>query len=172
MSTNVAQSPLDNDDGPDEIPTNNGSRGRLTVTNLQRQLSILVDNTQLRRLVVSLEVAGRFADMRRLQELRDPSVDHSWIRRLDSCEGPVVREEDYALALQLRLGANVVADSYVCPECEGLVDSRLSHSTCCAKAERTKAHYVVVRAMFERMVEVDSAAVLEQRGLVEVEPGA
>ena len=53
--------------------------------------------------------------MRRLQELRDPSVDHSWVRRLDFVDGPAMREEDYALALQLRLGANIVADSYEFP---------------------------------------------------------
>ena len=149
-----------------------GEGGRLTVTNFQRQLSILVDNTRLRRLVNNLEVAGRYADMRRLQELRDPSVDHSWVRRLDFVDGPVMREEDYALALQLRLGANIVADSYECPECGRLVDTHLSHSSCCAKAERTKRHYAVVRAMFDRISAVDRGAVLEQRGLVEAEPGA
>eukprot|EP00973_Karenia_brevis_P067703 9419395-Karenia_brevis.AAC.1 len=95
---------------------------RLTVTGLQRQLSILTDNTKLRRLVLALEAAGRFGDMRRLEELRDPSVDHTWVRRLDFCEGPVLREEDYAMDLQLRLGANIVADSYECPECGRLVD--------------------------------------------------
>ena len=110
--------------------------------------------------------------MRRLQELRDPSVDHSWVRRLDYVDGPVLREEDYALCLQLRLGANVVADSYECPECARLVDTRLSHSSCCAKAERTKGHYAVVRAMFDRFAVVDTSATLEQRDLVEAEPGA
>ena len=162
------------DDGVDALPERPGAGGgsRLTVTGVQRQLSILVDNSRLRRLVEGLEAAGRFSDMRRLQELRDPSVDHSWVRRLDFCEGPVLREDDYSLCLQLRLGASVVPDSYECPECGGLVDCRLSHSTCCAKAERTKGHYAVVRAVFERMREVDSGASLEQRGLVEAEPGA
>jgi len=159
------------DDTEDEI-SEIGGNGKLTVTNVQRQLSILADNTRLRRLALNLESDQRFADMRRLQELRDPSVDHSWIRRLDFCDGPVLNEDDYALSLQLRLGANVVSDSYECPECGSLSDPKLSHSTCCAKAERTKGHYAVVRAMFDRCSQVDTSAVLEQRGLVEAEPGA
>ena len=117
------------DDGVDALPERliEGGGTRLTVTNIQRQLSILVDNTRLRRLVEGLQAAGRFPDLRRLQELRDPSVDHTWVRRLDYCEGPVLREEDYTLDLQLRLGASVVPDSHVCPECGCLVDCRLSH---------------------------------------------
>ncbi|CAK0851600.1 unnamed protein product, partial [Prorocentrum cordatum] len=93
------------DDGVDALPERPGARGvsRLTATGVQRQLSILVGNSRLRRLVEGLEAAGRFSDMRRLQELRDPSVDHSWVRRLDFCEGPVLREDDYPLCLQLRL---------------------------------------------------------------------
>ena len=158
------------DDGLADGP--GGGLARLSVTSLQKQLCILVDNTKLRALVASLNAAGRYSDMRRLAELRDPSVDHSWVRRLDFCEGPVMTEKDYAIALQLRIGANIVADSYTCPECNSLVDCKLSHSTCCAKAERTKGHYAVVRAIFDRIVEIDSAAVLEHRGLVDAEPGA
>ena len=158
------------DDGLADGP--GGGLARLSVTSLQKQLCILVDNTKLRALVASLNAAGRYSDMRRLAELRDPSVDHSWVRRLDFCEGPVMTEKDYAIALQLRIGANIVADSYTCPECNSLVDCKLSHSTCCAKAERTKGHYAVVRTIFDRVVEIDSAAVLEHRGLVEAEPGA
>lgn len=172
-SGNGPGDPFEDNDGADALPEHGQSNGsRLTVTNLQRQLSILVDNTILRRLVLHLERAGSYADMRRLEELRDPSVDHGWIRRLSIYEGPVPREEDYVLSLQLRLGAKVVADSYKCPECDRLVDCQLYHSTCCAKAERTKGHYAVVRTVFDRIVEADSSATLEQRGLVEAEPGA
>jgi hypothetical protein len=150
---------------------------RLKVESLQRQLSILMDNTRMRVLALNLERAGRFPDKRRLEELQDQSVDHSWITRVDYHDGPLMREEEYALCLQLRSGPNVVADSCSCLECGRLVDSRLSHSTCCAKAERTKGHYAVVRVMFDRFSEVDPGAVVDQGsevdpGLVEAEPGA
>ena len=110
--------------------------------------------------------------MRRMEELRDPTVDHSWLYRLDSATGPVLRDDDFTIALQLRLGADIVAESYTCPECDAPVDPKLSHSSCCAKAERTKGHNVIVRTIFDRMTAVDGGATLEARGLVEGEPGA
>ena len=144
----------------------------LSPAGMQRQLSLLVDNTLLRRLVLDLARAGRFSDLRRLQELRDPSVDHTWLQRLDFTRGPVLPERDFALALQLRLGAHIVADSFLCPECGQPVDTKLAHSTCCAKAERTRGHNAVARVLFDRFVEVDRACSLEVRGLSESEPGA
>ena len=86
-SRNGSQMPLGEldslaDSSDDEL---SGREVRLSVGNLQRQLSVLVDNTKLRRRVTSLESAGRYPDMRRLAELRDPSADHTWIQRMDFC---------------------------------------------------------------------------------------
>ena len=58
----------------------------MTINNLQKQLSLLVDNSHLRRLANNLSARGQFRDMRRLQELRDPSVDHGWLYRVDPAE--------------------------------------------------------------------------------------
>eukprot|EP00973_Karenia_brevis_P039454 5447254-Karenia_brevis.AAC.1 len=46
---------------------------KLTLNNLQKQFSVLVDNTRLRELVKSLAASYRYPDMRRLEELRDPT---------------------------------------------------------------------------------------------------
>lgn len=100
----------------------------LSVGSLQQQLWLLMDNTQPRRLVVALELSGRYSDMRRLEELRDPSVDRSWIRRLDYMDGPVLSDNNYAICLQLCLGADMLPDSCECPECGRLVDTHLSHA--------------------------------------------
>lgn len=48
-----------------------------TVNNVQKQLCVLFDNTHLRRLVRSLAERGAYEDMRKLQEMRGPSVDRS-----------------------------------------------------------------------------------------------
>ena len=89
----------------------------------------------------------------------------------DYTEWPVEREADYAMCHYLRIGANVMADLYDCPERGRLVDPKLSHSTGCVKAEHT-GRFAVVRVRFDWLAEVDTSAVLEQRGLVETEPGA
>eukprot|EP00973_Karenia_brevis_P075183 10443181-Karenia_brevis.AAC.1 len=60
--------------------------------------------------------------MRRLQELRDPSVNHAWLHRLDANEGPLLAEEEYVVAVQLRIGADFAAEPYECPECGNLTD--------------------------------------------------
>ena len=56
--------------------------------------------------------------MRRMQELQ------AWIGRLDPREGVTVEEDDYVVALQLRLGARLAPEAFECPECGSLVDSR------------------------------------------------
>ena len=80
-------------------------------TAIQHQLAILQDNTLLRGLVAHLKNQGRLADTRRLQELRDPTTDHQWVKHLNQGTGPVIAESDFIIALQLRLGAMIVPDS-------------------------------------------------------------
>ena len=99
------------------------------LTNLQKLLCIRADNTQMRRLVECLSNLRRYSDMRHLEELHDASVDHTWVRRIDFCEGLVLPKEEYALAVQLRLGASIVSDSSECPECSRLVDCKLFYSS-------------------------------------------
>jgi hypothetical protein len=144
----------------------------LTVNNVQKQLCVLIDNTHLRRLVRSLAERGAYEDMRRLQEMRDPSVDHSWLYRLDPLEGTTMPEEDYKTAVQLRLGAAFADEPYECPECGRLADIHGYHSSCCAKAERTKGHYAVTKVNMDYISRADSSATLEERGLSRAEPTA
>lgn len=156
----------------DEITDDPGKAETLSPVGVQRQLSLLVDCSLLRRLVADLAHHGKYSDQRRLQELRDPTVDHTWLQRLDYTRGPVLHEADLVIALQLRLGAHIMSASFRCAECGGQVDSKLSHAGCCAKAERTRGHNATARVLFDRMVEVDKGCSLEAQGLSTVEPGA
>ena len=83
--------------------------------------------------------------------------------------GPKARR---IFALQLRLGAMIVPDSFTCPECGECVDCQLSHASCCAKAERTKGHYAVTKACFERYSYADPTSSIETTGLSLREPTA
>eukprot|EP00973_Karenia_brevis_P006167 840150-Karenia_brevis.AAC.1 len=113
---------------------------------------------------------SRFPDMRRLQELRDETVEHKWLSSIDPMESLTLSEEDFTLAVQLRLGAHILPEPFVCPECGRLADTKLSHSSCCAKAERTKGHYMMVRSCQQFIAQADAHAEMEVRGLSVVEP--
>ena len=66
----------------------------------------------------------------------------------------------------------IVPDSFVCPECGECVDCQLTHSSCCAKAERTRGHYAVTKACFERFSYADPTYSIETTGLSVLEPSA
>ena len=120
----------------------------------------------------SLRASGKYVDMRRLQELRDPGMDRSWLYRLDRCRGQVFREHDYVDAVGLRLGAAFGPEAMTRAECGVLMSANLSHSSCCARAERTKRHYAKVRICMDYIRRADAGATLEQRRLSQVEPRA
>ena len=63
---------------------------RVTPGNLQKQLSVLVDHTNLHDQVDHLRKTGGHQHLRRLREIRDPSVNHDWIHHLDRTQGKVL----------------------------------------------------------------------------------
>jgi hypothetical protein len=158
--------------GEQEEGTTAGGRN-VTVGNLQKQLSVLVDNTNLRRHTWHLLDKGDcHHDLRRLRELRDPSVNHEWLHHLDKAVGRVMDDDDYIDAVRLRLGARVHPEPFVCPECGSLSDTFACHSSCCAKAERTKGHYAVVGVCLDYIAKADPGATVEPAGLSESMPQA
>ena len=63
-------------------------------------------------------------------------------------------------------------EPFLCPECGNLSDTKLVHSGCCAKAERTKGHYAVVGVCMDYFSKADPAAQVEVAGLSETMPTA
>eukprot|EP00973_Karenia_brevis_P070366 9781889-Karenia_brevis.AAC.1 len=128
--------------------TDQGTRQKREKTNisighLQKVLSLLVDNTLLRRHLTHLVKQERHTDMRRLQELRHPDTDHGWLHQINYASGTVLEESDYAMAVQHRLGCAVIAEPNTCRLCGGCLDVQLSHAICCAQAEATRGHYQI-----------------------------
>eukprot|EP00973_Karenia_brevis_P019551 2682380-Karenia_brevis.AAC.1 len=139
----------------------------LTISHLQRELSLLVDNTQARRLIEHHRAARNHEDLRRLQEIRDTGVSHEWLWSLNPEDGTLLNSADYTLAVQNRLGAEIVGDDALCQVCGTPMNATASHAKCCAPAESTIGHYSVVRAVADGLRLADPSLATEVRGLVE-----
>ena len=142
-------------------------RPTMNTSHLQRELCLLIDLTKLRNLLASLHERQRWVDLRRLRELRDPWVSHSWLWNLDPEDGRVMPDMDYVHAVRDRLGANVATDDTLCNVCGEVMGPTASHAKCCAPSERTIGHYGVVRELVEGFKLADSTVHTEPRGLVQ-----
>ena len=103
---------------------------------------------------------------RRLQELLDPSVSHSWIWNTDARNGSLLSDSDFLLDLASRLGACLAPADAACRICGEILDSSVGHATCCAGAESTRGHYAVVSALVDGLAPVDPGVRTEVPGLV------
>eukprot|EP00973_Karenia_brevis_P056367 7839180-Karenia_brevis.AAC.1 len=74
-------------------------------------------------------------------------------------------EQDYRLNVQSRLGCDIAPDSLACRQCGETMDTSVGHASCCARAESTKGHYGVCRALAEGLRLADSGVVMEARGI-------
>ena len=72
---------------------------------LQRKLGHILDGALASRLGETLRVAGRSEDVRRLDELTDPSTNHEWLWRLSRDKGGALAEVDFVPAVRLRPGS-------------------------------------------------------------------
>ena len=132
---------------------------------LQREISLMLDVRSLEDLGEKwVEADDRAA--RRLQELLDPSVSHSWIWNANPCNGSRMSENDFLLGLASRLGARIAPPDAVCRICGEALDSSAGHATCCAGAESTRGHYAVVSSLVDGLAPVDSGVQTEVPGLV------
>ena len=141
--------------------------GRFTAAHVQKELTKLVDCTQLRSFEATLRRQGNWDQLERLQELRHPGVSHRWLWHLDARSGAVLAEADYVLSVQKRLGARVYEGCSCCRVCGSLLDPQLEHSETCATAAATRGHYACVRALVEGFRLADPGVSTEPRGLTD-----
>ena len=76
--------------------------------NLQRQLSVVVDNALCTSLDETPHEEKEWPSMRRLEEHRDPDISRGWLLRKDRADGPSVPKDDNTMAFHLRLRAQMV----------------------------------------------------------------
>ena len=153
-------------------PRKANPRGRASeAAHLQRQLCRIRDLTSVRSLESDLQAEGRWAQWRRLCELRDRGVSHDWLWHLDPTLGPVMTGQDYTIGVRRRLGARFLATPSRCPCCGEVLDVHLEHSETCsggaAKAANTRGHYAVRDSYLGGVKLADAGAQVEVSGLTE-----
>ena len=85
---------------------------------------------------------------RRINELLHPLTCHDWLWKINPRDGSRLAEDDFLLALGSRHGATQVAgEDAKCAQCGEALDGAAAHSTCCAPAESTRGHYMVVSGL-------------------------
>ena len=119
----------------------------------------------------ALEAAGDWAGVRQLHDLRNPATDHTWLWSSATTSSKIIRKREFALAVRLRLGADILQGEVTCACCGELLDSRCFHALRCAPGESTRGHNWVSHTLLDVSSLADSASVAEPRGIVPSRPG-
>jgi len=134
---------------------------------LQRQLCRIMDAQRADALAASLASQERWPDVRRLSELRDPTVSHDWLWRLNPAHGPVVPSGEMATCVRVRLGAHLTEEPTLCERCgRSIVGRTAAHALCCAAPEGTHGHYMVRDALLPLVHLADPSACTEVPELI------
>ena len=105
--------------------------------------------------------------VRRLDDLQHLEADHSWMWTLSKHKGRPLAPDDFVEALRIRLGVAGPSAPLPCGLCgAALLDNACAHAFCCARAESTRGHHGVTRALHAEFVIVDPGAELEAPGLI------
>jgi len=138
---------------------------------LQHDLFRLVDEERADRLATRLAQQQRWTDMRRIRELRDPSVSHDWLWALNPAHGATVPPDEFATCVRVRLGAFLTEEPAICTRCgECIADRTASHALCCALPEATKGHYAVRDSLLHLVHLADPSASTEVPELISDAP--
>ena len=145
----------------DEYPDSFGSR------KLQRGLCKIVDAQRSGELTASLTAANRQSALRRVQDLRDPTVNVDWMWKLNRAHGGCVEGEDYAHAIRMRLGASGADSDALCGCCgAAYLGGDGAHCLCCAPAASTKGHNSVRNELLDFARLADATSEIETPGLI------
>ena len=138
---------------------------------LQMSLCRLLDAKTLEGLAARFSQQGRWADVRRLRDLRDGSVSHDWLWALHPAHGATIPPEEFATCVRIRLGAFLTVDPVLCERCGTRIADRTgSHGLCCAIPEATRGHYSVRDAVLHLVHLADASATTEEPELIPSAP--
>ena len=108
---------------------------------VQRGLLQIIDSLVVERLTADFERSGRLSHVLRINEIGDESQDHSWLWALGKRKQQVLPEEEFVIAVRLRLGADLIEDAITCAYChEQMLDSSGHHALVCAGSHATRGH--------------------------------
>jgi hypothetical protein len=78
---------------------------------VQSGLLQIIDSLVVERLTADFERSGRLSHVLRINEIGDESQDHSWLWALGKRKQQVLPEEEFVIAVRLRLGADLIDDA-------------------------------------------------------------
>ena len=147
------------------------SEARSTVKAIQKRLCGLADRYHLDALTEHHRAEGREEDTLRLDDLRDPHQDHSWMCSLNPQVDIVLPEADWLIAMRVRIGCQMLSGEHVCRCCgTHILDSQCFHALCCSIAESTRGHNRIRNTLHAGFSVSDPGAALEVEGLVPSAP--
>ena len=143
----------------------------LDPSKVQRGLLQIFDNFVVDKLAADFESAGRFNHVLRMNEIRDENQDHSWLWALGKRKQKVLPEEEFVVAVGLRLGADLLDDAVTCGYChEQVLDVNGHHALVCAGSHATRGHTCLRDQAMSLALLADPAAEAEPAGIVPERP--
>ena len=107
-----------------EHPSNAGIGTQSRLTDLTAALALEHLNDHLR-------ATNQHADVELPRDLRDPGPDHGWMWALASADASTMTSREFALAVKLRIGADVAVRGSKCSRCDMAMDRRDRHALVC-----------------------------------------
>ena len=140
-------------------------------TPLHKALASIVDGDRVDALSANLAQLGRWADMRCVADLRDPSANHEWLWMMGNARADPVPPCDYSLCIRLRLGSQITDGPRICGSCgDAVLDGACVHATCCALGKSTSGHNAVRDAILDGVHLADPTAYAEVSSLIPSRP--
>ena len=139
---------------------------------LQRGLCSVVDVARGRVWDEVLRSRRRWADVRRLRELRNVTdQNRSWLWAIKNRVERCLASHDYALAVRTMLGAPVLIDPVLCGGCgRHVLDLQGKHALCCMGSATTTGHNRVRDTIAMGLAMADAGTVTEPLGFVPSAP--
>jgi len=143
----------------------------LDPSKVQRDPLQIIDSLVVERLTTAFERSGRLSHVLRINEIGDESQDHSWLWALGKRKQQVLPEEEFVIAVRLRLGADLIDDAITCAYChEQMLDSSGHHALVCAGSHATRGHTALIDEVMGLALQTDPAAESEPVGIVAQRP--
>ena len=120
--------------GPDDPEHPDAQRG------LQAELAALAAQPRVDRVKATLREQEDWEGLQLLADLQHPSADHKWLWEMSGAEGAALQRQEFADAVLLRLGADLVGERCPCARCGQELDTRCRHALRCAPGPSTQGH--------------------------------
>ena len=137
---------------------------------MRRQLVRAADRGDSMHERLAARAAGRWEDGLRLADVQSEFTDHTWLWSLCSAHGPVLEPGDYADAVRIRLGADMVEAGVPCQRCGALIRGSAAHALACGGAGECVGHNRIRDAVHGVAHAADPSSCLEPAGLVASRP--